>query len=86
VARYLLNRSWTVAGKRVLDIASGSGLVAIAAALAGAAAVTANDIDPYALAAICYRRNAHTWRPRQTRRQHPPIPALPTMATSDSAD
>jgi predicted nicotinamide N-methyase len=36
----------------VLDVAAGSGLVAIAAAVAGAAAVTANDIDPYALAAI----------------------------------
>jgi predicted nicotinamide N-methyase len=36
----------------VIDIASGSGLVAIAAALAGAAAVTAYDIDPLASAAI----------------------------------
>jgi predicted nicotinamide N-methyase len=52
VARYLLDHPSTVAGKRVLDIASGSGLVAIAAVLAGAAMVTANDIDPYALAAI----------------------------------
>src|SRR5262249_53717120 len=34
------------------DLASGSGLVGIAASLAGAAAVTANDIDPYARAAI----------------------------------
>jgi len=41
----------------VLDVASGSGLVAIAAAVAGAAAVTANDIDPHALAAIAL--NAH---------------------------
>ena len=39
-------------GRRVLDVASGSGLVAIAAAKAGAAAVTATDIDPDALAAI----------------------------------
>jgi predicted nicotinamide N-methyase len=52
LARYMLDRPVTVAGKRVLDVASGSGLVAIAAALAGAATVTANDIDPYALAAI----------------------------------
>jgi predicted nicotinamide N-methyase len=35
----------------VLDLATGSGLVAVAAALAGAASVTANDIDPYSLAA-----------------------------------
>ncbi|SRR6266568_5541805 len=52
VARYVLDHPVTVAGRRVLDVASGSGLVAIAAGLAGAAAVTANDIDPYALAAI----------------------------------
>ncbi|MEV8504750.1 50S ribosomal protein L11 methyltransferase [Actinoplanes sp. NPDC051475] len=41
-----------MAGRRVLDVASGSGLVAIAAARAGAAEVLANDIDPYATAAI----------------------------------
>ncbi|MEN3305913.1 MAG: hypothetical protein V7603_2115 [Micromonosporaceae bacterium] len=52
VARYVLDNPATVGGRRVLDVASGSGLVAIAAGLAGAAAVTANDIDPYALAAI----------------------------------
>jgi predicted nicotinamide N-methyase len=52
VARYVLDHPAAVAGKRVLDVASGSGLLAIAAGLAGAAAVTANDIDPYALAAI----------------------------------
>jgi predicted nicotinamide N-methyase len=45
-----------VTGRRVLDIVSGSGLVAIAAARAGAASVVANDIDPYAVAAI--RANA----------------------------
>ena len=48
VARYVLDRPETVAGRRVLDIASGSGIVAIAAAKAGAAAVTASDIDPLA--------------------------------------
>jgi predicted nicotinamide N-methyase len=52
LARYVLDHPHLVAGRRVLDIASGSGLVAIAAALAGAAAVTANDIDRYAIAAI----------------------------------
>jgi predicted nicotinamide N-methyase len=52
VARYLLDHADLVAGRRVLDVASGSGLVAIAAALAGAARVTANDIDEYALAAV----------------------------------
>jgi predicted nicotinamide N-methyase len=52
LARYLLDNPETVAGRRVLDLASGSGLVAIAASLAGAARVTANDIDPLAMAAI----------------------------------
>jgi predicted nicotinamide N-methyase len=52
LARYLLDHPETVAGKDVLDLASGSGMVAIAAAMAGARRVTASDIDPYAAAAI----------------------------------
>ena len=52
LARYLLDTPSTVRGLRVLDVASGSGLVAIAAAMAGAANVVANDIDPFAVAAI----------------------------------
>ncbi|SCL18970.1 Predicted nicotinamide N-methyase [Micromonospora pallida] len=52
LARYLLDRPRVAAGRRVLDLASGSGLVAIAAALAGAARVRACDIDPYAVAAV----------------------------------
>ncbi len=58
VARYVLDHPEMVRGRRVLDVASGSGLVAIAAALAGAETVIANDIDPYALAAIAL--NART--------------------------
>ncbi|WP_018260997.1 class I SAM-dependent methyltransferase [Methylobacterium sp. WSM2598] len=52
LARYVLDHPETVRGARVLDFASGSGLVAIAAARAGAAAVEASDLDPFALAAI----------------------------------
>ena len=52
LARYLLDHPHTVHGQRVIDMASGSGLVAIAAALAGAAAVTGYDIDPLAATAI----------------------------------
>lgn len=52
LARYILDNPAVVCGKRVLDVASGSGLVAIAAAQAGAAHVTANEIDDFALAAI----------------------------------
>jgi predicted nicotinamide N-methyase len=58
VARYVLDHPHLVAGRRVLDVASGSGLAAIAAAVAGATAVTANDIDPYALAAIALNASA----------------------------
>ena len=52
LARYVLDHPDTVGGRRVLDFASGSGLVAIASAKAGAAAVTACDVDPFAVAAI----------------------------------
>jgi len=52
LARYILDHRAIVAGRRVLDFASGSGLVAIAAAKAGAARVEACDIDPFAIAAI----------------------------------
>ena len=52
LARYLLDHPETVKDRQVIDIASGSGLVAIAAARAGAAAVTGYDIDPLAIAAI----------------------------------
>jgi predicted nicotinamide N-methyase len=52
LARYLLDHPADVRGLSVLDLGSGSGLCAIAAALAGAAAVTANDVDPTAGEAI----------------------------------
>jgi predicted nicotinamide N-methyase len=52
LARHLLDGPGAVRGCRVLDFASGSGLVGIAAALAGAAAVEAADLDPFALEAI----------------------------------
>src|SRR5262245_37969779 len=52
VARYIVDNPATVAGLRVLDVASGCGVIAIAAAKMGAATVTANDVDPSAIAAI----------------------------------
>jgi predicted nicotinamide N-methyase len=48
LARHVLDSPALVRGKRVIDFASGSGLVGIAAKLAGAASVTCNDIDPFA--------------------------------------
>lgn len=58
LARYVLDHPDTVRDKRVLDFASGSGLVAIAALMAGAGSVEANEIDGFAVEAI--RINAET--------------------------
>jgi predicted nicotinamide N-methyase len=52
LARYLLDHPGQVRGRTVLDFAAGSGLVAIAAARAGAEAVQAAETDPLAIAAI----------------------------------
>ncbi len=52
LARYLREHPDEVRGRRVLDMATGSGMVAIAAALGGARTVTAADIDPFAEAAV----------------------------------
>lgn len=51
LARYVLDNAALVHGKSVLDLASGSGLVGIAAMMAGAAVVTVADIDGFACAA-----------------------------------
>lgn len=52
LARYLLDHADVLAGKRILDVGAGSGLEAIAAAMAGAESVTAADTDPFAITAI----------------------------------
>ena len=62
LARYLLDHPGTVAGRSVLDLGSGSGLTAIAAARAGAAAVTASELDPFAAAAIALNARANDVR------------------------
>lgn len=59
LARHILDHPHLVAGKRVLDFASGSGLVAIAAAKARAARVEASEIDDFALAAIALNADAN---------------------------
>jgi len=51
LARQILDRPELVAGRTVLDFATGSGLVAIAASRAGASHVAASDTDPFAAAA-----------------------------------
>jgi predicted nicotinamide N-methyase len=52
LARHVLDRPATVAGREVLDLGAGSGVVAVAAALAGARRVVASDVDPFAQAAV----------------------------------
>jgi predicted nicotinamide N-methyase len=52
LARYVLDHPSEVAGKRVVDFASGSGIVGLAAKRAGAASVLAADIDPFCGAAL----------------------------------
>lgn len=51
LARYILDHPEEVRGKRVMDFGCGSGVVAVAAAMAGAREVVACDIDPLAMEA-----------------------------------
>ena len=59
LARYLMDNPEVVAGKQVIDFASGSGIVAIAAARAGAASVLAADIDGFCGAAVALNAEAN---------------------------
>ena len=59
LARWLLDNPHEVAGKRVLDFATGSGLVGVAAMKAGAAGVRCNDIDPFCSAAVALNAKAN---------------------------
>jgi predicted nicotinamide N-methyase len=59
VARWLLDTPSEVAGKTVLDFATGSGLVGIAALKAGAASVLGTDIDPFCAAAVALNAEAN---------------------------
>ena len=59
LARYLLDHPAEVAGKRVVDFATGSGIVAIAAAKAGAADVLGADIDGFCGAAVALNAAAN---------------------------
>ncbi len=56
LARHLFDQPEAVAGRAVIDLGAGSGLLAIAAMLAGAASATAIEPDPWG--AIAIRLNA----------------------------
>lgn len=78
LARCLLDNPALVQGKRVLDLGSGSGLTAIASALAGAAPVLAADIDRFALAAVHLNGEANGVEVETTAEDllaAPPVPA-----------
>ncbi len=62
IGRYLREHPEVVTGRRVFDLASGSGLCAIAAIRAGATAATGADIDPLAIAAIGLNARANGCR------------------------
>ena len=68
LGRYLREHPATVAGRRVFDLASGSGLCAIAAMYAGASVVTGADIDAFAAAAIELNARANGRRVTAVRR------------------
>jgi predicted nicotinamide N-methyase len=68
IGRYLREHPETVAGRRVFDLASGSGLCAIAAMLAGARQATGADIDRLAVAAIELNARANGCRVTLVRR------------------
>jgi predicted nicotinamide N-methyase len=59
LGRYLIDHPGEVAGKRVIDFATGSGIVAMAAMKAGAAEALATDIDPFCAAAVALNAEAN---------------------------
>ncbi|WP_420479159.1 class I SAM-dependent methyltransferase [Brevundimonas sp. FT23028] len=59
VARWLLDNPSEVVGRTVLDFATGSGLVGVAAMKAGAASVLGTDIDPFCAAAVALNAEAN---------------------------
>jgi predicted nicotinamide N-methyase len=85
LARHVLDHPALVAGRRVVDFASGSGLVAIAAARAGAAEAVAIDVDPFCRAAVAL--NAALNRVEIPFRAedplHAPLPACDVVLAGD---
>jgi predicted nicotinamide N-methyase len=68
IAHYLADRPASVAGRRVFDLATGSGLCAIAALQAGATEATGADIDGFAIASVGLNARANGCRVTVVRR------------------
>jgi predicted nicotinamide N-methyase len=85
LARYVLDTPKIVAKKSVVDIASGSGLVAIAAMKAGAAQVLAADIDSFAVASMALnaKANSVTLATTATDLLQTPPPRVDTILVGD---
>lgn len=85
LARHLHAHPALVAGKSVLDLGAGSGLLAIAAALSGASSVTAADPDPNAIAALTLNAalNAAAITPLAADILDSPAPAAETILVGD---
>ncbi len=73
LARYVLDHPEIVRGRRVLDVGTGGGIVAIAAALAGAQEVVAVDIEPYAIEACRVNADANAVSDRVTTWEADPV-------------
>jgi predicted nicotinamide N-methyase len=86
LARFLEEHPDAVRGLRVLDFATGSGLVAIAAARAGAAEVAAADVDPFAEAVVGMNARANGVRFAFTRRDllDEPPPVVDVLLAGDT--
>lgn len=83
LARYLLDHPEQVAGRSVLDVGSGSGVVAIAAAKAGAVDVLATEIDPFACAAIELNADANNTSVRVVAEDMLAVPAPAVVPATD---
>jgi predicted nicotinamide N-methyase len=75
IARHLVEHPDEVAGRRVFDLGSGSGLCAIVAARQGAASVDAADVDPFADASLHLNAALNGARIGFTRRDVLDVPA-----------
>jgi len=85
LARYILDHPEEVAGKRVIDFASGSGIVGVAAMKAGAGHVLGADIDPFCGAALALNSEANGVRTEFTDRDllEEPAPETDVILAGD---